>query len=146
MSRKWSHRDPTITLDGRVCHVEVAAWSDPDIGSDFSNYDTGPIDLEIFVPSGKSYSYTIDPGDNGYGAGYNIHFTVDSGLRCGTATNGTNWCQLSCIANIPANVDPATGQPWNLRVTLTPGDAQWTADTNAFRSGTPSSKCGPVRV
>lgn len=129
MTRAWSHRDPTVVVNGSSCAIQVAAWAEkPD--HDFADFITGPVDLLVTVPVGSTRSYTVP--DNGWGTGYYIHFVESSSMHTGTDGQGA-FSQLTVEATVPANLD-TDGSEWNMKLTVTPRNTNRPPNSQTFRS------------
>lgn len=136
MTWAWSHKDPIITVDGRVLGVDVAAWAEAP-ANDFANAITGPVDIKVSVPTGCSGGSVIAPGDNGWGTGYNIHFAYDTSLSKGTDSNGA-FAEVAVVCTVPANLDTA-GHEWRMQLTITPNNPNRSGDVQLFRSNAASN-------
>jgi hypothetical protein len=136
MTRAWSHKDPIVTVNGRVLSVDVAAWAESPL-HDFANFITGPVDFGVSIPPGCTGGSVIAPGDTGWGTGYNIHFTYDTSLHAGTDSHGA-FAEVAVVCTVPANVD-TDGHEWRMRLTITPNDVSRSGDVQLFRSNSPSN-------
>lgn len=105
-ARTWCARDPVIAIDGQIVDIRVWSYLEMDAAA------TGPVQIVIAIPAGKSGKVLAT--DQGFGYGYAISFQASKQLK--VRPDGSYQIKVAVYA-------PATDKTLPVRVDITPRSA-----------------------
>jgi hypothetical protein len=112
-SNRWCRADPTVSIGGRVGHIEVSSYEA------MLDRATGPIRIQIAVPAGVESEVLLPHADNGFGHGYEVTFHTLRGADRDDDDDDDDEEAIRIVIRVYA---PASGGRLPVRVDFEPED------------------------